>query len=404
MTQVASSAKLSKASRLLRKAAFPLYSCAIALIVLELVLRVTHFMGANVLVTERDPYIGYSYVPEQEYVFTKEDDHPIFGHFNSEGWRDVEWTLKKPEGEYRVAVLGDSFVESFQVEEDRNFVNCCEKRLSKQLGRRVEFMNFGRSGFTQSEEYLVLKRSAAKFHPDMAVLFLFPENDITDISPATAPVKLRPFYSLDTKGRLVLDTSFRQLHEYKGDPLIYYMKRHSVLFNFVEQKRSDMKAEAGRRKWRGIPDGITRTHGLEGYITLCTKHPDPQYIKNYRINKALIRAMADFCHQRGIRFMLVCLDIEAYDPAMEQTWKRVDPTFNVNFYEDDLREFAESLGIDYLGLQRPFRRSYETQKVRLHWGKWGHWNYKGHELVTDLLSQKLASIIPAATHKEAGAR
>jgi hypothetical protein len=396
--------KRSKPARILCKAVFPIYSLLVSLLLLECVLRVTHLFGASPMVTERDPLIGYRYIPGRQYAFQKESDHPITGRFNSYGWRDVDWNVRKPANGYRAAILGDSFVESFQVESDRTFLKLSEKKLSQRLGRPVELMNFGRSGFTQSEEYLVLQRSIAKFKPDIVALFLFPENDITDISPITAPMKMRPFYSLNENGGLVLDTSFRNMSEYRGKPISYFLKRNSALFSLVYQRRAIMKAGRNQPEQEDLPDGIIpSTHALEGYITLCTKHPDPQYVKNYRINKALIRAMSEFCRKRGIRFMLVDLDIEAYRPDIEQKWVAIDPTFDRNFYEDDLGRFAKSLGVDYLGLQRPFRTAYTRTRQPLHWekqGHWGHWNYKGHELVADLLSNKLSTIIQEETRRK----
>src|SRR5438552_2622971 len=40
---------------------------------------------------------------------------------NAEGWRDVAHELAKPPGVYRIAVLGDSYVEALQVELEQTF-------------------------------------------------------------------------------------------------------------------------------------------------------------------------------------------------------------------------------------------------------------------------------------------
>jgi len=68
----------------------------------------------------------------------------------------------------------------------------------------VELMNFGRSGYTQTEELLVLKNHVAQFFPDMVILFFLPANDIGDVSKETATGVLRPFFNISQKGELIL--------------------------------------------------------------------------------------------------------------------------------------------------------------------------------------------------------
>ena len=123
----------------------------------------------------------------------QENDHPITGTINRFGWRDVNWPIRKPKGTIRIAILGDSFVEAIQVEDDSTFESLSKRALIGAEGRG-EVMNFGRSGYTQSEELLVLQRDVLRFDPDVVVLFFFPGNDITDMARRTAPNRQRPFF------------------------------------------------------------------------------------------------------------------------------------------------------------------------------------------------------------------
>lgn len=107
--------------------------------------------------------------------FNKENDHPITGKINSYGWRDKELSLKKPQNTYRIAVLGDSLVEAFQVESDRTFLALTEQQLNEEHKLKVELMNFGHGGYTQSEELLVLENQVEQFSPDMVIVFFSPQ-------------------------------------------------------------------------------------------------------------------------------------------------------------------------------------------------------------------------------------
>ena len=100
--------------------------------------------------------------------------------------------------------------------------------------------------------------------------------------------------------------------------------------------------------------------------------------------------MSEDCNEKGIKFVLVTIDSDAYIPEVEKMYKAIDPTFDANYFEDDLKDFAISLNIEYLGLQRIFKQAYQNTSVPLHWG---HWNYEGHKVVSNALTDKLKSII-----------
>lgn len=94
--------------------------------------------------------------------------------------------------------------------------------------------------------------------------------------------------------------------------------------------------------------------------------------------------------------MLISIDNKAYIPEVENKYKLIDPTFDPNFFVDDLGNFAQSINVEYLGLQRKFRQYFEDIGVLLHWGSWnsqGHWNYIGHKVVAYAITERLKSII-----------
>lgn len=129
---------------------------------------------------------------------------------------------------------------------------------------------------------------------------------------------------------------------------------------------------------------------FEGYLTLCTDNPSPTYLRNYKFNKILIKAMAEYCKAKGIWFILVTTNNGAYIPEVEKQYKIIESTFDANFLEDDLRNFAKSINIGYLGLQRLFRQYFKNNGISLHWK---HWNNEGHKVVANALINKLKTII-----------
>ena len=251
-------------------------------------------------------------------------------------------------------------------------------------------MNFGRSGFTQTEELLVLKNHVEQLSPDMVIVFFYPLNDIEEVSRETAFDLLRPFYIIAGKGELVLDTSFSKMPEFKTKCFVSKLKQHSALISIIGERYRDVAA----RKESKVLGVEILPSGIDKYLSLCTANPDTKYYKNYQLNKILIKTMAEHCKQKGIPFMLVTIDNDAYRPEEENRYKSIDPTFDANYFEDDLGNYAVSLNIEYLGLQRAFRKAYENTGIPLHWG---HWNYQGHEVVANALADKLKSVIVSST-------
>jgi len=264
-----------------------------------------------------------------------EIDHPIAGKFNNYGWRDEEWSLQKPQNTFRIALLGDSYIEALQVEDNKTFEYYTEILLNNSLDLNVELLNFGQSGFTQTEELLLLTREVIHFSPDMVILFFYPENDIDDISKATAFSTLRPFYRITDKDELILDTSFNKSLPFRMRALLTPFKKHSALISLIAERYNIYN----QKKKIRISRESAANKNIQGTLSLATASPDPLYFENYKLNKLLIKKMAEFCKNKGILFMLVTVNSKTYIPAIETDFILIDPTFNSNFFDDDLEAF-----------------------------------------------------------------
>lgn len=107
---------------------------------------------------------------------------------NSFGARDRERTLRS-NGERRVVVLGDSFVEGFGVPVDQRMTDIAERITG------TEFLNFGVSGnFGPIQEWLLYEKLASTFDHTEVMIFNLPANDFKDNDPRIWPAKrYRPY-------------------------------------------------------------------------------------------------------------------------------------------------------------------------------------------------------------------
>jgi hypothetical protein len=359
--------------------------------VLEVVFRTTHLFGARISWAQPDPVLSWRYTPHATYWELKENPRAMTGRLNNYGYRDEDWQVQKPAGTYRIALLGDSYVEAMQVEWDSTFYRLAERRLNAAHAPKVEFMSFGRAGMSQTEELLVLKSEVMRFSPDMVILFFLPGNDIADVGRETAIDVVRPFFTVAPDGQLVLDTSFAGARGYKLRSLLTAAKQRSALVSFLAM-RVNAYGQGRHAAAVGTPEARApeTLAALEPYLTLCTAHPVAAYVSDYALTKRLIAAMRAYCGQNAVRFMVVTIETQAYLPDNERKYKSLDPTFNPNFFDDDMGNFATSLGADYLGLERVFRQAYEERGAPLHWA---HWNYAGHRVVATALADRLEPVI-----------
>jgi hypothetical protein len=97
---------------------------------------------------------------------------------NNHGW-NASYDFVKKENQSQIAVIGDSFVEGFQVDVDKRFVEIINNKFTK---KGVNVMAFGRAGAPLSQ-YLHMARYVKKvFNPDVYI-FNIVSNDF-DLSVA----------------------------------------------------------------------------------------------------------------------------------------------------------------------------------------------------------------------------
>jgi lysophospholipase L1-like esterase len=139
-----------------------------------------------------DPVVGFHHMHNKRITWRTEG----FSQFNlnADGMREPGLTVAKPANTYRVAFLGDSMVEGYQVPIEQTFGELVSKDLGDLNGKKLQALNFGTSGYSTAQEYLQLKRQVMQYKPDLVVLcynsrdmfenWTAPDQVITNVRPA----------------------------------------------------------------------------------------------------------------------------------------------------------------------------------------------------------------------------
>lgn len=90
---------------------------------------------------------------------------------NHAGLRAIrEYALAKPKGTWRILGLGDSVMFGLGVNNDDSYSLKIEQRLSRSLGRPVEFINTAVPGYNTAIEAAVLEMRGLRYAPDLIIL------------------------------------------------------------------------------------------------------------------------------------------------------------------------------------------------------------------------------------------
>jgi lysophospholipase L1-like esterase len=148
------------------------------LVVAELGARSFYATAFNPL--QSDPVLNHIWIPNLSRTvgtFADRGIPPFTRTVNGQSWMmDYEVAPQKSDGTYRIAYLGDSFIEGTCPAED-TVPSIVGSSLTVPGYERVEVINTGTSSYAPTLYYLLLKTKLLQFHPDLIVVNI----DMTDV-------------------------------------------------------------------------------------------------------------------------------------------------------------------------------------------------------------------------------
>lgn len=341
-----------------------------------------------------DPVVGLIYRPGTNFVYREEGYADV--QVNQESVRDVDWPLDKPADEFRIAVLGDSFVEALQVPVEDRLTEQMADLLSHDAafaGKKVRVMNFGMSGFGTGQEYLMLRERAAKYQPDIVVLAFLSGNDFSDNCRSLREHNQRPFFEV-RDGKLVLDDSFAKKRSWK-DELARELAAESRILQVTYEAKRDLRDLRGWAPETAQKDGASRELELNEYAYLPPE--TPAWKEAWQITEQLLLAINDESRKIGAKLLVVVMpndDQMHPDPARRQQFADHLKIDSLEYPNQRIMSFCREHEIPALDLLPPMRTYGEEHGVYLHgfentaMGR-GHWNPAGHRLGAELIAAKI---------------
>jgi hypothetical protein len=370
------------------------FGCAIALVIAEIGLRFAGIGMPSVYVP--DHYCGSRLRPSTTGVWNREGH----GHFviNASGFRGPEIAAHKPPDVVRIAVLGDSFIEALQVDEDAALCAQLQRLLNAERSvsyRSYEVINCGVSGYGTAQELMMLRHHVLPLAPDAVLLAVYPENDIRNNLRSLEGDPARPYFTIGSEGELVLDASFRTSVPFVTAASSYERRKRwivncSRVLQVLRQARQHESTSAGAA--RKPAEEILQTSVAEALYTY-SEPVTTEHQQAWTMTERLLEEIVRECDSRQIPLFVFSVSSPVQVHPDLSLRRRIADAFGIDdlFYSE--RRFGQKCrqaGAGFYPLASNLQEIADNTGESLHGFPnsglgIGHWNEAGHLAAARLL-------------------
>lgn len=337
-----------------------------------------------------DPLYG-SFHPRSESGAWRQPEFASRLDFSAQGLRGPEIPYAKPEGEFRILVLGDSFCDAIEVPVGNRFTELLQSALDQRVGAgRVRVINAGVVGWSNSQELVYFEQEGVRFQPDLVLLAVYPHNDVVDNvteNEAAERTRGQPYFSMRHGQSLeqlpITPTSISLRTRIDRLARTWLWSQSWLQSAVLEHLRPD----------------VARASELG---TVYAVRPDPGVDYAWQVTDAIYARLNDRAAAYGARFQLV--HIPSRFQIYEADWRRLLETRNEDPSRWDsqapgsrLLASARQSGIPLLDLQPLLQDEARTAGERLYFRLDSHWTAAGHRVVARALFDHLmeSGLLPA---------
>lgn len=336
-----------------------LLSVLLVIVLLETIAS-SIFDVTDKVVYENLPSVGLRLQPNQEGWYIRDAVGGGEGirapfHVNGQGFNNPrDYSIGKGNS-YRIAVVGDSFVEAFQVPFSETFFQALEENLTER-GLDTEVLSFGISGNGTSQIYHLIQQYVLAYEPDF-LIYLFIPNDVSD--------------SAVCNGR-------KSTQQYSAQG---------------QDQPAPVPFQVYKQKWR---NSVLQNSALVRYLMYQRRLKERliqwKQRKSDQVTGTILTL--DSCSEEAwtiVDFLLGRLDslLEAQGVPWLIAWQGdVKPSFHLST-RLRLEEIVKSRSLPYLDLTPAFEKDFEERRRSVRIEGDGHWNAVGHEIAGRALTEEL---------------
>ena len=360
-----------------------------------------------------DPDVGWILQPNQV-AYRESLDFRVVLEVNSEGMRDREYPFDKEPGVFRIALLGDSFMEASHVDESDAFFYVLETLL-RERGFNVEVLNFGVAAYGSAQSRIRLERDALRYDPDLILYGFFGENDLVENHRELTKqlwgaddwrTFARPYAHLNENDELVIsppdyDKAREEFEAHMQRKMPFFMR-----IPFFDQSVTSQTYRQIRRSFQqrvfmpGHDPNISLGSHLLNYEPAFRRDKDMtegmyrQYWAEARaINDVVLSEMHRITIENNILLALFTVPSKVQvEPGYQERVYSMYPglEFDWQLTEKTIIALADAYGFPALNLVPAFQEEYMESNIMLHYFRADtHWNPLGHRFAASCVADWL---------------
>lgn len=342
--------------------------------------------------TEYDPYLGWKNKPDFCGTHTS-SEYSVYACYNAKGLRGREFSYSRPEGVFRILILGDSFAEGFCVKSGELFSEILSRMLNGN-GIAAEVINAGTAGYSTDQELLFFLREGRRYSPDLVIL-MFYENDIWYNTQPRYWRGYKPYFRYSGEEFALMNVPVppqeRRVSAAAGAEDFFSAK--SYFYNFIKEKIKNLPfAYAAAAKLGLIGKAgarISVVKGTDGRLTAVPeeflawrKAADPQVDEAWRVTAFLIKKLKEESALLKSRLLVFYVPsiaeiYERYEKEAKRKYGLTGRDWDIAAPGKGLEDICRLNGIDFVNPAPQLRR----ESGMCYFPIDGHWNKYGHESV-----------------------
>lgn len=337
-------------------------------IILEVVIRL--FFPISDTIWIGDSIIGHKHIPNKSGIFVI-SEHISKVKFNSEGFRDIDHKIENPNDKYRIAILGDSFVDALEVDFEDSFHQLLQKELNEKYPNKYEIFNFGLYYFSTGQEFLQYQSFVKKYNPDLVVLFVF-MNDPYETCLQDDKNPTFYFENNTLKQRPFTPNNYSNIQ--------IFISKYFKSTVFLRKLYYDFKRNLENNQEKQENDGIP------SFTKVFLKNYDNQVEECWNLTSYFLRELNQQIKQDKSNLLIFIIPnpVSIYEEDKNKFLSQTNLNeSSFDFFKPDIifEQILEKDNISYVNL----RWAIQKQKERVYYTEDGHFNIQGHKFVKDKL-------------------
>jgi hypothetical protein len=278
------------------------------------------------------------------------------GGVNKYGYLGAGYPQERHGNSIRIVLFGDSFIEGFQLFDRYHFRSILERDLSVKISKKVEILNFGRSGFNLVDMYRYKLDFADKYEPDLCLFFI----GIGDLLGESHQVLMPSLYLKDDS--LKVNREFVKNKVYRNYKYTEIFRNNSVFLRIL-----DNCFELVKRK-KGAQIVLGKFYFLVGEKS--TKDP-----RSYEISFSDLDDISKFILKEIAQDKSIYLVLRPDIPS--------------HLYKEMLDLRLKMIKLE-VPLQELFQKGIDPGFWKVS-NRYGHWNHAAHRYVGEYLAEIISS-------------